>query len=165
MTDAQVDARMPADAADGTGVDAAPSGLIRCGSSWCDALTQDCCFHADWSEYCGPKGTSCGLSCSSPASCPPGQICCATQQSAGSVTASCSSTPCTAGPGPASSYQLCGSDADCPSGQPCSYHLIPASDPGPIACDKCAQVSCTSPNQCCPGSGSCYNPGCGSCCY
>jgi hypothetical protein len=163
MVDAQSDVRMQPDAADAGGVDAAPLGLIRCGSSWCDALTQDCCFHADWSEYCGPKSSSCGLSCSSPASCPPSQICCATQTMAGSVTASCSSTPCTAGPG--GGYQLCASEADCPGGQPCAYHLIPASDPGPIACAKCAAVSCTNPMQCCPASGSCYNPGCGSCCY
>jgi hypothetical protein len=144
--------------------DAAPAGLTRCGSSWCDAHTQDCCFHADWSEFCGQKGGSgCTVSCSSPASCPSGQVCCATQAQSGTVTATCSSTPC-AGSGPVGSYQLCATQADCPGGQPCTYHVIPASDPGPIACDKCAGVSCASPMQCCPSSGSCYNPGCGSCC-
>jgi hypothetical protein len=164
IRDAGADAPASVDGSEGGSSDGAPAGLIRCGSSWCNAMSENCRFHADWSVYCGPKATGGGLSCSSPASCPAGQICCAWQDIAGTVTAQCSAAPCPAGPAPSSPYLLCATQSDCPSGQPCSYNIIPASPGGPVACDKCAGVSCASPKQCCPGSGTCYNPGCGSCC-
>ena len=163
--DASSDAPVAFDAAESGPVDAAPPGLIRCGSAWCNATNETCCLHPDFTGYCAAKGTCNGLACSSPASCLLGQVCCAAQSSSGTVTSQCAASgPCPLGSGPSSAYLLCATPGDCPSGQPCSYNLIPAVSGGPLACDKCAGVSCASPKQCCPGTGQCYNPGCGSCC-
>ena len=122
-------------------------GRTACGTTTCDAATQDCCISGSWQGTCAAKGscTSGALSCSSSASCSGGQICCATVATDGRPTAACAAAPCP-------SFQLCARPAECTGGQPCTGMIFPGS---PAVCDRCAAVTCNTSQLCCPSSGIC----------
>lgn len=96
-----------------------PSSTERtaCGTTTCDAATQDCCISGSWQGTCAAKGscTTGVLSCSGSASCSGGQICCATVATDGRPTAACAAGPCPA-------YQLCARPSECTGGQPWHGH-------------------------------------------
>jgi hypothetical protein len=117
----QVDASPPPlDAGPPPLPDAGPlPGQIQCGTSTCDAQTQVCCvtFNGQTvNETCTAQGQCNGaaLSCTSAASCPPNEVCCAT------LTQTQQSSQCqNQCQGGFQHPQLCATDGECPQGQTC----------------------------------------------
>lgn len=102
-----------------------PSGPIACGSSTCDAATQQCCLTFDSQGGASGSCTSSGkcdgdlaLSCASGKNCPSGQVCCADLADDNTATATCKAT-CGDTSRNGDSAQLCTADSECPKGQRC----------------------------------------------
>lgn len=139
----------------GSGGTGGAAGGIKCGTSLCDAATQDCCvsgYGAMGTYACTGKGsctTGGVLTCSSNRNCGSGRYCCDECNPTGSTrlpNLTCSDAPCPC-------RQACEVDADCPGGQPCVWDR----------CNKCSGITCPMGTTCCSGSGKCVG-GCGSCC-
>ena len=102
-----------------SGVDTGPptDGGIHCGPTGvdCDPSTEECCAMFGGAFSCVTKGTCGGfpISCSSAASCPPGDVCCLELGGpGGGGSASCT-------PGFCPGIQLCETTAECPPGTRC----------------------------------------------
>jgi hypothetical protein len=100
-----------------TTIDTAPVANITCGMTTCDASSQDCCVTMAGAK-CAARGTCSGfgaaLSCSSPKSCPAGNVCCFRASGTGGA-AKCESS-CMGG---RTTFPLCETDADCTGGTRC----------------------------------------------
>lgn len=97
------------------GAAGAPNGpTITCGTSHCDASTQQCCGFGAGGFKCLAAGAACdgaSLGCTLPSDCPGNQVCCISLtgdlSDASSCKASCDRM------GPARDRQLCETDDDC----------------------------------------------------
>jgi hypothetical protein len=114
-----VDGITPGDAVPPPADGPAP-GRISCGPGvTCDAASQECCvaFGGGGGSKCIAKGGACSgaaLSCSSAASCPSGDVCCAGRDPSGAITSTCEPTKCSG-----TEQQICATDAECGPGGRC----------------------------------------------
>ncbi len=99
-----------------------PVEPINCGDQSCDVATEICCATFQGTN-CIPASSNCmgfTLECSSAASCPGAEVCCASG-SPMNMTATCGPKCEGGGPGPGGGgFQLCETDAECDEGEPCN---------------------------------------------
>ncbi len=96
------------------------AGGIPCGTTNCDPESQTCCLEfmtgtrsCVAKAACNDGGLS--ITCSSPASCPTGDVCCASYSGGGIGGAKVSCTS----PSACMGFELCETKADCPSDEIC----------------------------------------------
>jgi hypothetical protein len=138
--------------------DGSTPGIIECGTTTCNAATQQCCV--TWQgASCIAKGAQCqGIvaTCDGPEDCNPGQICC------GRTWGQNRGLTCTAPNACNNGERVCHLDADCVSGERCcnettiaGYTVLtcaPAADcPNiyPTPGVPCGGSTCYSPQLCC----------------
>jgi len=99
------------------------AGGIPCGPTTCDPTAQACCVTTTLGMSCVAKDAcdaGVPIGCSGPASCPSGDVCCATRGGGGitGIDVACTSMTC-------SGYVLCQDDSDCTSPDTCEPSPFP----------------------------------------
>ena len=99
------------------------AGGIPCGPTTCAPTTEACCVSMTLGMSCGAKDAcdaGIPIGCSGPASCPTGDVCCATRMGGGisGISVDCTSTPCMG-------YVLCQNDSDCTAPETCESAPFP----------------------------------------
>jgi hypothetical protein len=101
-----------------TGTVSVDAGGIPCGMTTCSPETQECCVSTTTGTgSCSPKGECDGgvaVTCSGPASCPSGDVCCATYSGMGlgGISVACTSMTCMG-------FTICQNDSDCTAPDTC----------------------------------------------
>jgi hypothetical protein len=108
-----------------TGTTSVDAGGIPCGASTCSPETQECCISTtSGTGSCTLKGDCDGgvaITCSGPASCPSGDVCCATETGGGlgGISVACTSMAC-------GGFVICQSNGDCMPPDTCQPSPFPA---------------------------------------